>query len=178
MTDPVNSSEAVYNGFYHILSPVAILVSSAIAGTIAINISKRQKSIEWLQDVKSDQRIDKGLATLRAIHVDSTVEVECYAYDDQADSKEAKRIRYLLNTFEQLASGISEGIYDESIIKKSKYTTIVNTYKRSAKFIQKVQENQSTAYQELKELADIWQEKPLKKKTWLSRTYTKLLKSV
>ncbi|MEA3404902.1 MAG: DUF4760 domain-containing protein [Pseudomonadota bacterium] len=135
-----------------------------MAGTIAINISKRQKAVELLQAIKMDRRVDKGLSTLRNIHDDSNIEVEFYGYAAQADSNEAKRIRYLLNTFEQLASGISDDIYDETIIKRSKYTTIVNTYKRASKFIDKVQESQPTAYQELKALSEKWKAKPLKEK--------------
>ncbi|WP_319558148.1 DUF4760 domain-containing protein [Thiomicrorhabdus sp.] len=150
--------------FGFLLSPIAIIFSAITAGTIAINLSQRQKSVELLQNIKSDKRIDSGLATLRKIHNDSGIEIECYAYAERADSKEAVRIRYILNTFEQMASGISDSVYDENIIKRSKYTTVINTYKRSKKFIDKVQESQPTAYQELTSLAKRWESKPLKKR--------------
>ncbi|MGC9386623.1 MAG: DUF4760 domain-containing protein [Hydrogenovibrio sp.] len=147
-----------------LFSPIAILLSALIAGTIAINISKRQKSVELLQHMKSDTRVDDGLAILRKIHNDSENEVTNFAYITQADTEEAIKIRYLLNTFEQMASGISDRVYDENIIKRSKYTTVTNTYKRAKKFIEKVQESQPTAYQELSSLANRWESHPLKKR--------------
>jgi hypothetical protein len=147
-----------------LFSPIAIIFSSLVAGTIAINISQRQKSVELLQNIKSDTRVDDGLATLREIHNDPDVEIDCYAYPGKADTDAAIKIRYLLNTFEQMASGISDKVYDEKIIKRSKYTTVTNTYKRSRKFIDKVQESQPTAYQELTAIAKKWDGKPLKKR--------------
>jgi hypothetical protein len=160
--------------FGFLAAPIAIVFSSVVAGTIAINISQRQKSVELLQNIKSDTRVDDGLATLRKIHNDSEIEIHCYAYSDKADTQEAINIRYLLNTFEQMTSGISDRIYDENIIKRSKYTTVVNTYKRAKKFIEKVQEGQPTAYQELVALAQKWENNPLEKRGKIEKILRRL----
>ena len=174
MLTELSEAKVVVCDLGFLLSPIAILMSAFIAGTIAINISQRQKSVELLQQIKSDYRVDDGLATLRKIHNDSNTEVHCYAYDGKADSDEAINIRYLLNTLEQMASGISDRVYDENIIKRSKYTTVTNTYKRAKTFIEKVQENQPTAYQELSSLAKRWESHPLKKRGFLEKILRRL----
>lgn len=174
MLTELSEAKVVLCNLGFLLPPLAILISAFTAGSIAINISQRQKSVELLQQIKSDSRVDDGLATLRKIHNDSSAEVHCYAYAEKADSVEAINIRYLLNTLEQMASGISDRVYDENIIKRSKYTTVTNTYKRAKKFIEKVQETQPTAYQELSGLAELWENNPLKRRSFVEKILRRL----
>lgn len=161
------------------LAPLAILISATVAGAIAITISKRQNSVNILITIREDSKIDSGIAVLRKIEQDlknnpDATPVEYYAHIANADTKQAKRIRHVLNSCEQLASGINEGIYDEALIKKSKCSTIIKIYERAEKFIEEVQKSQCTAYQEFKELALAWKANPVKKKSWISKIVKKL----
>ncbi len=175
----LNSIAANYSSDNPFFGPLAILISATIAGVIAITISKRQNSVNILITIREDSKIDSGIAVLRKIEHDlqnnpNATPIEHFAHIANADTKQAKRIRHVLNSFEQLASGINEGIYDEALIKKSKCSTIIKTYERSEKFIKEVQKTQDTAYQEFQALALAWKDNPVKKKSWLSRLVRKL----
>ncbi|HGC5183412.1 TPA: DUF4760 domain-containing protein, partial [Escherichia coli] len=78
---------------------------------------------------------------------------------------ERRKFQYILNFYERVAVSIREGIYDEKMIKRTSYTTVVETYDIAEPLIKAIREsiNSDTTYQEFEWLVRRWKANPLRK---------------
>lgn len=106
--------------------------------------------------------------------------IAVWGKEDQRDSEQAQAIRYALNHYEYVSVAIAQGIYDETLYKNGRYTTVVQLYERTKPFIDVRRDHgPKTAWQELECLAVKWLANPLKVKTikavenrnWLARLF-------
>ncbi|QPL46483.1 DUF4760 domain-containing protein [Halomonas sp. A40-4] len=157
------------------LRPEAIQAFLTLAGiTVAVisvrsvkSTAQKKQTADYLLELRTDIRMEKSIRLLRQLHGCENTNLLTLGRENKADNEDAQDLRYLLNHFERLSVGIQEKIYNEKMIKKSQYSTIVRTYDRSNKFIEGVRENAETAYQEFEWLSKKWKKKPLKKKRQL-----------
>lgn len=78
---------------------------------------------------------------------------------------ERRKFQYILNFYERVAVSIREGIYNEQMIKRTSYTTVIETYDIAEPLIKAIREHikSETTYQEFEWLVKRWKTKPLKK---------------
>jgi|TARA_R110002167_G_scaffold95474_3_gene254198 hypothetical protein len=112
---------------------------------------------------KGDEKLRSSISIVYKTHLNPEVEISKFAYKEHASSDEALSIRYILNFYEYLAVGINNKVYDESILKESMYTSLINVYERCESFIDVIRKNgQKTAFCNFEGLAKNWVSKPLK----------------
>ncbi|GGC94663.1 DUF4760 domain-containing protein [Vreelandella lutescens] len=146
-----------------ILTSVGITV--AVISVLSVkSTAQKKQTADYLLELRTDIRLEKSIQRLRQLHVCENTNLLTLGRENKADNQDAQDLRYLLNHFERLSVGIQDKIYNEKMIKKSQYSTIVRTYERSSKFIEGVRENADTAYQEFEWLIKRWRKSPLKKK--------------
>lgn len=140
------------------LSPIAILASAAIGGCIALTVAKKQRSIEFILNTKSDKKLQKALTTIRAVHSDCNTNISRFAYIEHLETEQANDIRYVLNHFEYMSVGINENIYCERILKKGMFTTVTKLFERAEPFVKEArrQSGQNTANKEFEQIANKW----------------------
>jgi len=78
---------------------------------------------------------------------------------------ECRQFQYILNFYERVAVSIREGIYDEEMIKRTSYTTVIETWNTAEPLIKAIREkiNSETTYQEFEWLVLRWKKNKLKK---------------
>lgn len=149
----------------------AAIVLTAIFAAWAVHSSRqmtrRKNSADVIFNSKNDDRLRDGIRTIRRLNDDSNVEISKYAYEqsaDEATQKDSAAVNYVLNYYEYVAVGIKRGIYDESILKDSSYTTLVHMYEFCLPYIENVRRlrQRSTTWCEFEKLALRWVDKPLK----------------
>lgn len=146
-----------------ILTLVGITV--AVISVLSVkSTAQKKQTADYLLELRTDNRLEKSIQRLRQLHVCENTNLLTLGRENKADNQDAQDLRYLLNHFERLSVGIQDKIYNEKMIKKSQYSTIVRTYERSSKFIEGVRGNADTAYQEFEWLIKRWRKRPLKKK--------------
>lgn len=78
---------------------------------------------------------------------------------------ERRKFQYILNFYERVAVSIREGIYNEEMIKRTSYSTVIETFDIAEPLIKAIREHikSDTTYQEFEWLVKRWKKKPLKK---------------
>lgn len=69
-------------------------------------------------------------------------------------------VNKMLNYHEALAVGINQGIYDEQVIKHTKYSTMKRTFHIFSNYIHYSRTKQLTAFEEQETLISSWNERP------------------
>lgn len=146
-----------------ILTVIGITIATISVVSVKATAKKKQTA-DYLLELRTDERLEKCIQKLRQIHGCENTNMLTLGRENKADDSAAQDLRYLLNHFERLSVGIQAKIYNENMIKKSQYSTIVRTYERSTQFIQGVRESSPTAYQEFEWLSKRWKKKPLKQR--------------
>lgn len=155
-----------------LISNVLVLFGAFIAiGTIVYNVktAKKTQTANFLFESRTDNEYRESLHTLRKAH-DSGKSFRSYVYPagggdvPEADMEERRKFQYILNFYERVAVSIQEGIYNEDMIKRSSFTTVIETWDTAEPFIKAIREkiNSQTTYQEFEWLVKRWKKKPLK----------------
>lgn len=68
---------------------------------------------------------------------------------------ERRKFQYILNFYERVAVSIRQGIYNEEMIKRTSYTTVIETWDIAEPLIRAIREkiNSEITYQEFEWLA-------------------------
>lgn len=143
---------------------IGLGVFVAIVSVISARaIARKKQSADLLFDSRTDKELVNGLRTLAKLHEDSSVNMRSFAQKDGKDKPEAEAIRYVLNHYEYVSVGVQSGIYDEKMLKKGSYNTVVKLYQRAKPYIECVREvsGRATLYQEFQWLAKRWEDSPI-----------------
>lgn len=151
-----------------ILTGVVVAVLSVLS---AKAIARKKQSADLLLSNKSDQNLVAGLRCLTEIYNSKTENVQSLADSDQATTDKAKNIRHVLNHWEHISVGIQAKIYDEDMLHRAAYNTLISLHQRARPFIEKIRDDSQrpTVYQEVEWLAARWAEKGAPKKNNHSR---------
>ncbi|WP_272654030.1 DUF4760 domain-containing protein [Providencia sp. PROV091] len=156
-----------------IISNALILFSVLVAiGTIIYNVrtAKKTQTAIFLFESRQDQQYIESLHVLKQAHR-SGKSFRSYVFpcDGKAitedDLAERRKFQYILNFYERVAVSIREGIYNEQMIKRTSYSTVIETFEIADSLIKAIREsiNSETAYQEFEWLVNRWKKSPLKK---------------
>lgn len=155
------SSELFRN--FLILCGVVVAISSVLS---AKGTARRKQTADLLFGTRSDEELDKGYKRLRTLHDATDDNVRAYSHPDKRGTDATNEIRYALNHWERISVGITEGIYDERMLRQTNYSNVLTLYEHAEPFIRGVREfsGKDTYYQDLECLVESWKKKPLKKK--------------
>ena len=161
-------SSPVFRNISFLFGVLVAIVSVLSARATA----KKKQSADLLSSTRSDEELVTGLRCLSSLHNRADANNRQYANDAQADTDEAKCIRYVLNHYEYVAVGLQSGIYDETMLRRASHNTVVSLFTHARPFIEALREhkNRPSLYQEMQCMAERWQElgqpKKLKKPFW------------
>ena len=151
-----------------------VLLLAAILAFFAIRISRsterRRAAAEAIFSSRHDDRLTSAITLIGTLHTDGEKNMASYAKKDHLTSEPSKAIRYALNHYEYVSVGISQGIYDEEIFKRSSFHTITRLYERTKPYIEQIRRDQEapTTWQEVECLACRWAENRLERKRIMS----------
>ena len=140
----------------------------AIVSVWSARVTARKKqAADLLASVRQDEELVAGLRKLAELHRSPDTNIRAFALQDRADTPEAKSIRYVLNHWEYVSVGIQSGIYDNDMLHKASYNTVINLYKYARPFIEELREKtgRKSLYQEVQWLAESWDRQGLPKKS-------------
>ena len=143
-----------------IISNTIVLLGVLVAiGTIIYNVrtAKKTQTANFLFESRQDMQYIESLHSY-VFPCDG-----CIITDEEM--AERRKFQYILNFYERVAVSIREGIYDEKMIKRTSYTTVVETYDIAEPLIKAIREsiNSDTTYQEFEWLVRRWKANPLRK---------------
>ncbi|ESK30173.1 hypothetical protein G971_01788 [Escherichia coli UMEA 3342-1] len=156
-----------------IISNAIVLLGVLVAiGTIIYNVrtAKKTQTANFLFESRQDMQYIESLHTLKQVHR-SGKSFRSYVFPcdgciiTDEEMAERRKFQYILNFYERFAVSIREGIYDEKMIKRTSYTTVVETYDIAEPLIKAIREsiNSDTTYQEFEWLVRRWKANPLRK---------------
>lgn len=156
-----------------IISNAIVLLGVLVAiGTIIYNVrtAKKTQTANFLFESRQDERYTESLHTLKQVHR-SGKSFRSYVFPAEGSAitedemLERRKLQYILNFYERVAVSIREGIYNEKMIKRTSYTTVIETYDIAEPLIKAIREHikSETTYQEFEWLVKRWKAKPLKK---------------
>lgn len=148
-----------HEGFKGLIVFAGVLVAIVSVAT-ARGVARKKQAADLLFASRSDETLQSGLKHIREFHDANDKNIRSLA---NTESAEALCVRYVINHFETVSVGIQAGIYDETMVKKSWYSTVVQTYERTLPLINATRGNtKPTIWQEFEWLATRWRTKPLK----------------
>lgn len=155
----VVSSDA-FRGSVLFLGVVIALVSVVRHGITA----RKQQTAAMIFETRKDERLIEAHQLISKLYDASDVNMRAMGKD--LNHKDRALINYALNHYEYVSTGIQSGIYDEEMLKRASFNTIVRVRNQSREFITGVREKTGryTIFQELDWLADRWEKAPLKPK--------------
>jgi len=156
-----------------IMSNIIVLIGVAVAViTIIYNVktAKKTQTALFLFESRKDKDYAESLHTLKKAHK-SGKSFRSYVIPpdgQQISDKEMedrRQFQYILNFYERVAVSIREGIYNEEMIKRTSYTTVIETWDTAEPLIKAIREkiNSRTTWQEFEWLALRWKKNKLKK---------------
>lgn len=147
-------------------------------GTIVYNIrtAKKTQTAIFLFESRTDTEYRESLHVLKKAHR-SHKSFRSYVIPAEGETitedemLERRKFQYILNFYERVAVSIRSGIYDEKMIKRTSYSTVLETWNIADPLIKAIREciNSDTTYQEFEWLVNRWRDNPLKnnsKKRW------------
>lgn len=161
-------SSAAFRNISFLFGVLVAIISVLSARATA----KKKQSADLLSSSRSDEELVNGLRCLSSLHNRPDANIRQYALDANANSDEAKSIRYVLNHYEYVAVGLQSGIYDETMLRRASHNTVVSLFTHARPFIEALREhkNRPSLYQEMQCMAERWQElgqpKKHKKSRW------------
>jgi len=156
-----------------IISNVIVLFGVLVAIiTIVYNIrtAKKTQTANFLFESRQDTYYIESLHVLKQAH-QSGKSFRSYVFPAEGSKisddeiAERRKFQYILNFYERVAVSIRAGIYNEKMIKRASFTTVIETYDIAEPLIKAIREyiQSETTYQEFEWLVKRWKEKPLKK---------------
>ncbi|MCL2897015.1 DUF4760 domain-containing protein [Brenneria tiliae] len=135
-----------------------------------VRTAKKTQTANFLFESRQDVKYTESLHVLKQAHR-SNKSFRAYVFpsDDkqitEEDMDERRKFQYILNFYERVAVSIREGIYDEKMIKRTSFSTVIETYDIAEPLIKAIREkiNSETTYQEFEWLVKRWKAKPLEK---------------
>ncbi|WP_312982073.1 DUF4760 domain-containing protein [Atlantibacter sp.] len=156
-----------------IISNIIVLIGVSVAVvTLIYNVrtAKKTQTAVFLFESRKDKDYVESLHILKKAH-QSGKSFRSYvlptpgtAITDQ-ELDERRKFQYILNFYERVAVSIRQGIYNEEMIKRTSYTTVIETWDIAEPLIRAIREkiNSEITYQEFEWLATRWKKKKLKK---------------
>lgn len=156
-----------------IISNALVLIGVVVAiWTIVYNVrtAKKTQTANFLFESRQDAQYIESLHVLKQVHR-SGKSFRSYVFPcdgneiSEKEMIERRKFQYILNFYERVAVSIREGIYNEQMIKRTSYTTVIETYDIAEPLIKAIREhiNSETTYQEFEWLVKRWKARPLKK---------------
>lgn len=156
-----------------IISNTTVLFGVFVAiGAIIYNLetAKKTQTALFLFESRLDQQYIESLHVLKKIHY-SGKSFRSYVFPAErvamtsCEISERLKFQYILNFYERVAVSIREGIYNEQMIKRASYSTVVETFEIAEPLIKAIREKRKseTTYQEFEWLVTRWKKNPLKK---------------
>lgn len=156
-----------------IISNIIVLVGVVVAIiTIVYNVrtAKKTQTAIFLFESRKDKDYIESLHVLKKAH-QSGKSFRSYVFPIEGTSiteqemDERRKFQYILNFYERVAVSIRQGIYNEEMIKRTSYTTVIETWDIAEPLIRAIREkiNSEITYQEFEWLATKWKKKKLKK---------------
>ncbi|WP_439649881.1 DUF4760 domain-containing protein [Enterobacter soli] len=156
-----------------IVSNALLLLGVEVAvGTIIYNVrtAKKTQTANFLFESRQDRQYTESLHVLKKIHR-SGKSFRSYVFPAEGhaitedEMEERRKFQYILNFYERVAVSIREGIYSEKMIKRTSFTTVIETYDIAEPLIKAIREHikSETTYQEFEWLVRRWKASPLKK---------------
>jgi len=155
-----------------ILAPVSMLLSTAVGSTVAIitvrshrKNARLKNSMDFINSYNEDTDIGKAIKEINELKKKPSSDIEKMATSD-GSCENTMHIRIVLNYYEAIAICIGHKIYDETIIKETVYTTVLDMRSICLPYVKerRKQDGKETYYQEMALLTERWIKKPLKKK--------------
>ncbi|EIY5081843.1 DUF4760 domain-containing protein [Klebsiella variicola] len=154
-----------------IISNAIVLLGVIVAiWTIIYNVrtAKKTQTANFLFESRQDTQYIESLHVLKQVHR-SGKSFRAYVFPcegnkiTEEEMVERRKFQYILNFYERVAVSIREGIYNEQMIKRTSYTTVIETYDIAEPLIKAIREhiNSETTYQEFEWLVKRWKAKPL-----------------
>lgn len=153
----------------NLLSPIAILISASVGGGVAIwaiftnrKIARLKNSMDIMNSYQKDNDIRLAVAEVHELKKKVSSHVQSLAHDI---SENTDHIRKVLNYFESIAVCVDANIYDDKIIKKTMYSTVIAIWDICLPYVEERRKLKSkpTFYQELEAMVKRWKANPLKK---------------
>jgi hypothetical protein len=156
-----------------LISNVLVFIGVVVAvGTIIYNVqtAKKTQTANFLFESRQDRQYIESLHVLKKVHR-SGKSFRSYVFPPEGhiitddEMEERRKFQYILNFYERVAVSIREGIYNERMIKRTSFTTVIETYEIAEPLIKAIREhiNSDTTYQEFEWLVKRWKASPLKK---------------
>lgn len=156
-----------------IISNAIVLIGVLVAiGAIVYNVrtAKKTQTANFLFESRQDTQYIESLHTLKQVHR-SGKSFRSYVFPcegtaiTEEEMAERRKFQYILNFYERVAVSIREGIYDEQMIKRTSFTTVIETHDIAEPLIKAIREHikSETTYQEFEWLVKRWKARPLKK---------------
>ncbi len=143
--------------------------------TIIYNVrtAKKIQTANFLFESRQDLQYIEALHILKKVHR-SGKSFRSYVFPSEGgkisedEMVERRKIQYILNFYERVAIGIDNNIYDETMIKRTSFTTVIETYDIAEPLIKAIRENikSDSTYQEFEWLVNRWKSDPLKKSSY------------
>lgn len=155
------SSEITRNLF--VLLGIIVAIVSVRSNKIT---ARKKQTADFLFASRTDDKLVEGNKCLADLHASPDVNMKKFASREQLHTDECANIRYVLNHYERVAIGIQSDIYDENMLKKASYSTVIRLHNQAKPFIDGVRESENVAmyYQEFEWLVHRWQASPLKRR--------------
>lgn len=159
--------------YLQISSIVLLFIGTVVAASSIIyniRIARRTQTATFLFESRKDLEYIAAIHTLKSIK-DSGKSFRSYVLppngtqNSQHEKDEGRRVQYILNFYERVAVSVRAGIYDEDMLKKTSFTTIIDTFETADPMIKAIREKtrSTTVYQEYEWLYERWKHCPLEK---------------
>lgn len=156
-----------------IISNLIVFIGVLVAlCTIIYNVktAKKTQTANFLFESRQDEHYLESLHVLKKIHR-SGKSFRSYVFPcegmqiTEGEMEERRKFQYILNFYERVSVSVREGIYNEQMIKRTSFTTVMETYDIAEPLIKAIREytGKETIYQEFEWLVKRWKAKPLKK---------------
>lgn len=156
-----------------IISNALVLLGTIVAiGAIIYNVrtAKKTQTANFLFESRKDRQYTESLHILKKVH-HSGKSFRSYVFPcnnspiSEVERLERREFQYILNFYERVAVSIREGIYDERMIKRASFTTVIETWDIAEPLIKAVREHirSDTTWQEFEWLVKRWKADPLEK---------------
>ncbi|WP_341707749.1 DUF4760 domain-containing protein [Halopseudomonas sp.] len=159
--ESVVGSTATQNSLLFFAAAVAV-VSVLYARATA----KKQQSADLLLQSRTDGELVAAMRCISDLHELGDGSIRDLASKTAAETKEAKCVRYVLNHWEYVSVGVQSGIYDEAMLRRASFNTVIQLHKSVRPFIDNLRgiTGRNTIYQEFQWLAERWEAKGLSRK--------------
>lgn len=146
------------------------VIVAVITITYNVCMAKKTQTAAFLFESRKDKDYVDSLHILKKAH-ESGKSFRSYVFpiagtiisDEEMD--ERRKFQYILNFYERVAVSIRQGIYNEEMIKRTSWTTVIETWDIAEPLIRAIREkiNSDTTYQEFEWLVKRWKKNRLKR---------------